>query len=207
MRTCAVLGELILLHPPSPCPPPPGPPRRGLHRVPGPLHGGGARLVRGALGRVRRRRPVPVRGQGARLEPVRPAHRLPRLRLPAPPLDGVRDARLEGRGAPQRRAEHGEHGRRARVLGALGLCPFLVDPAALATDWLQRHLDADKSSPVAALSAQDSRFQTQVGPRREAHAVRALRAPVATSARVRRRAGRAGRQVRQDAARARVRPR
>lgn len=43
-----------------------------------------------------------------------------------------------------------------------GLCPFLVDPAALATEWLHRHLDADKGSPVEVLSAQDARFQTQV---------------------------------------------
>jgi hypothetical protein len=42
-----------------------------------------------------------------------------------------------------------------------GLCPFLVDPATLATEWLHRFLESDKSSPVEVLSAQDARFQTQ----------------------------------------------
>jgi dynein heavy chain 2 len=43
-----------------------------------------------------------------------------------------------------------------------GRCPFVIDPAMSATDWLQRTLEADKSSPLEVVLASDPRFANQV---------------------------------------------
>jgi dynein heavy chain 2 len=40
--------------------------------------------------------------------------------------------------------------------------PFIIDPSTRATQWLQKHLEEDKSSPLEVVSAGDARFQNQV---------------------------------------------